>query len=301
MDEFDLISGDTMDAYAQVTEKDIPNYWAYARQFSLADHYFTSVHGPSLPNHLFSVAAQSGGAIDNGGHSSSGVSGLGCDGTSYGTVTVMDAGGNITQHPPCFDFLTLADLLEKAGISWRYYADDGGVMSMINHIRNSSLWNEHIAPAAQFAIDAGDGNLPAVSWIIPPGIASEHPPYSICEGENWTVSTLNALMQGPAWNSSAVFITYDDFGGFYDHVAPPQVDQLGLGPRVPLLIISPFARKGHVSHSVYEHSSILKFVETRYGLPPLTARDGAASDMFDSFDFNQEPQPPLILQPRVCR
>jgi len=107
-------------------------------------------------------------------------------------------------------------------------------------------------------------------------------------------------MQGPAWNSTAIFITYDDFGGFYDHAAPPQVDQFGLGPRVPLLIISPFAKISYVSHTVYEHSSILKFVETRYGLAPLTARDAGASDMLDSFDFNQTPQPPLILQTREC-
>jgi len=107
-------------------------------------------------------------------------------------------------------------------------------------------------------------------------------------------------MQGPAWSSTAVFITFDDFGGFYDHVPPPQVDQAGFGPRVPLLIISPYAKKGYVSHTTYEFSSILKFVETRYNLYPLTARDAAASDMFDSFDFQQTPQSPLILQTRAC-
>jgi phospholipase C len=301
MDKFDLISGDTLDAYMQVSEQDVPNYWAYARRFVLADNYFTSVHGPSIPNHLFSIAAQSGGVIDNGGNSASGVSGLTCDGTPYGTVTVLNANGNITQQRPCFDFQTLADLLEAAGIGWKYYSDDGGALSLINHIRNSPLWKEHIAPAAQFVSDAKAGHLPSVSWLIPPGAASEHPPYSICEGENWTVSVLNAVMQGPSWNSTAVFITWDDFGGFYDHVPPPQVDRFGLGLRVPLLIISPFAKAGYISHTVYEHSSVLKFVETRYGLKSLTSRDGAASDMLDSFDFNQQPQGPLLLTERQCR
>lgn len=174
-------------------------------------------------------------------------------------------------------------------------------MSLINHIRNGPLWKEHIAPAAQFVSDAKAGHLPSVSWLIPPGAASEHPPYSICEGENWTVSVLNAVMQGPSWNSTAVFITWDDFGGFYDHVAPPQVDRFGLGPRVPLLIISPFAKAGYISHTVYEHSSVLKFVETRYGLKSLTSRDGAASDMLDSFDFNQQLQSPLLITERQCR
>jgi phospholipase C len=299
MDRFDLISGGRLDAYTQMSEPDIPNYWAYARRFVLADQYFTSVHGPSLPNHLFSVAAQSGGVIDNEGSAGAGVA---CDGSPSGTVTVIDANGHRTEQSPCFDFMTLADRLRVAGVAWRYYIDvGGGVFATIRHLRNSPTWPKNISTTAQLVIDAETGNLPAMSWVIPPYQASEHSPNNICDGENWTVSTLNALMQGPAWNSTVVFITYDDFGGFYDHVAPPQVDQAGLGPRVPLLIISPFAREGQVSHTVYEHSSILKFVETRYGLPPLTARDGGASDMLDSFDFDQEPQPPLILQPRPCR
>jgi phospholipase C len=107
-------------------------------------------------------------------------------------------------------------------------------------------------------------------------------------------------MQGPAWNSTVVFVTYDDFGGFYDHVPPPQVDQFGMGPRVPLLIISPFAKRGYISHTLYEHSSMLKFVETLYHLPSLTARDAAASAMLDSFDFNRPPQPPLFLASHQC-
>lgn len=107
-------------------------------------------------------------------------------------------------------------------------------------------------------------------------------------------------MQSSEWNSTAVFIMWDDFGGFYDHVPPPQVDRLGLGPRVPLLIISPYAKSGYVSHTVSEQSSLLKFVERRYGLASLTARDRNASDMLDSFDFSQSPRPPLILPPRSC-
>jgi len=139
-----------------------------------------------------------------------------------------------------------------------------------------------------------------VSWVIPPSEASEHPPASICAGENWTVSVLNALMQGPDWNSTAVFLTWDDFGGLYDHVAPPQVDQFGLGPRVPLLIISPYAKSGYVSHTVSDHTSILKFIETRYHLQPLTSRDAQANPMLDSFDFTQRPRPPFLLTPRNC-
>jgi phospholipase C len=297
MDKFDVISGGTLSAYTQATQQEIPNYWAYASRFALADHYFTSVHGPSLPNHLFAIAAQSGGAIDNGGHPGPGTS---CDGSSWGTVTVIDEYGNRSQHAPCFDFKTLPDALEKAGISWRYYGDYGGFVSVMDQIRNSVLWKEDVAPSAQFLADAKSGQLPAVSWLLPPGDDSGHPPASVCAAENWTVSVLNAVMQGPDWNSTVVFVTWDDFGGFFDHVAPPQVDQFGLGPRVPLLIISPYAKGGYVSHTVYDHTSVLKFIETRYSLSPLTSRDAAASNMLDSFDFDTPPQPPLLLQPRTC-
>jgi phospholipase C len=297
MDKFDVISGGTWNAYKQATPQEIPNYWAYARRFTLADRYFTSVHGPSLPNHLFAITAQSGGAIDNGGNPGSGTD---CEGGLWGTVTVIDEHGNYSQQPPCFYFKTMPEDLEEAGISWRYYAEGGGFLSVMGNIRHSAMWAENIMAPAQFIADAKGGHLPAVSWLLPPGEYSEHPPGSMCEGENWTVSVLNAVMQGPDWDSTAVFVTWDDFGGFYDHVAPPQVDQFGLGPRVPLLIISPYAKAGHVSHTVYDHSSVLKFIETRYNVQPLTSRDAAASNMLDSFDFSGSPRPPLLLQPRTC-
>ncbi|HET6176396.1 MAG TPA: alkaline phosphatase family protein [Candidatus Sulfotelmatobacter sp.] len=295
MDRFDLISSG-LSAYTQVTQQQIPNYWAYAQHFVLADQYFTSVHGPSLPNYLFTIAAQSGGVIDN----ESGTGGVACDGSPSGTVTVIDASGDRSAQSPCFDFMTLPDLLEKAGVSWKYYEDGDGLLAMIGHIRNSPMWTQNRGTTAQFLQDAQTGQLPAVSWLVEAYEESEHPPNSICAGENDTTEFLNAMMQGPAWSSTAVFITYDDFGGFYDHVPPPQVDQDGLGPRVPLIIISPFARRGYISHTVYEHSSILKFIETRYHLQNLTARDAAASDMLDSFDFNQTPQSPLILPTQQC-
>ena len=297
VDKFDLISG-ALSAYTQVREEDIPNYRAYARQFVLADRYFTSVHGPSAPNYYYMIAAQSGGVIDDGDPGP----GTLCDGTPYGNVAVIDNAGNITYQAPCFDFPTLADSLESASLMWKIYADGlpGAMFASIRHIRASPMWQDHITSSAQFLTDAQNGQLPAMSWVFPAFGRSEHPPESVCAGENWTVQQLNAVMQGPAWDSTAVFVAYDDFGGFYDHVPPPQVDIMGLGPRVPLLIISPYAKAGYVSHTVYEHSSILKFVETRYQLPPLTARDGQASDMLDSFDFSQPPQPPLILGPRPC-
>lgn len=298
MDAFDLISGGSLDAYTQLAQQDIPNYWAYAQRFTLADAYFTSVHGPSFPNELYAIAAQSGGVIDNGSDYGAGVA---CDGSPAEVVTELHPDGTTTQISPCFDFPTLPDRLATKGISWMNYGGALNTFSTIRQIRNGSAWNTNFASSDQFVSDAQNGRLPAVSWVSAPEPDDEHPPLDWCSGENWTVQALNAVMQGPDWNSTVVFITWDDFGGLYDHVPPPQLDQFGLGPRVPLLIISPYAKAGFVVHTMYEHSSILKFVETRYGLAPLSTRDAIASDMRDSFDFTQTPQAPLILQTRTCQ
>jgi phospholipase C len=317
MDGFDLLDNGNVDGamlpYTQMREEDISNYFAYARNFVLADRMFSSINGPSFPNHLFTVAAQSGSAINNPTPAMSGKAvanskpGIwGCDSDPDDSVEVVNSNGEMTRQPPCFDFQTLADRLEAAGVSWKYYAPTRGqpgyiwsALDAIKHIRFGPLWAERVVPDGQFAEDARHGRLPAVSWLVT-GDASEHPPLSTCVGENWTVAQLNALMEGPDWASTAVFITWDDFGGFYDHVAPPVLDNFSLGPRVPLLAISPYARKGTVTHTQYEFSSFLAFVEKRFHLPALTDRDRQANDMLDSFDFNQEPLPPLILKMHSC-
>jgi phospholipase C len=149
-----------LNAYTQAYKEDIPDYWAYATHFVLADHYFTSVHGPSLPNHPFSVAAQSGGVIDNPSASGTGTN---CDGTPAGEVTLIDKNGNRRLQSPCFDLQTLPDLLQNARISWTYYSAGGGVLSLINHIRNGPDWQRNIATTEQFMTDARNGQLPAVS------------------------------------------------------------------------------------------------------------------------------------------
>jgi len=304
MDRFDLIpNGGDLLGYTQLQEEDIPNYFAYARYFTLADEMFSSLTGPSFPNHLYTVGAQSGGAINN--PSSAGI--WGCDSPGTATVQVMDEMGTIRRVYPCFEFRTLADGLEDAGISWRYYAPNRGqsgyiwsALDAIGHIRNGPLWAEKVVPPTRFIPDALGGNLPAVSWIVMASANSEHPPASSCVGENWTVRQLNAAMQGPDWSTTAIFVTWDDFGGFYDHVPPPVADNFGFGPRVPLLVISPFAKPGNISHTLYEYSSLLKFAEERFGLDPLTNRDALANDLLDSFDFSQNPLPPLILSERTC-
>jgi len=306
MDKFDLIAGGKdLLGYTQYTENDLPNYFAYARNFVLADAFFSSLKGPSFPNHLYTVGAQSGRAINNPSNSQGR---WGCDSPVNSRVQTLDdddkPDGGVY---PCFDFDTLADRLEEKGLSWKYYAPGEGqsgyiwsALDAIRHIRLTSLWEQHVVPTEQFVQDARNGDLPAVSWLVTSAGQSEHPPASVCVGENWTVEQLNALMEGPEWGSTVVFLTWDDFGGFYDHVPPPVADNFGFGPRVPLLIISPWARRGYITHTTLEFSSVLKFIEERFELDPLTERDEDANDLFDSFDFDHHPARPLILTTRHC-
>lgn len=311
MDQFDLIPDGTVNgdyqSYTQLRIADIPNYFAYAHHFVLSDNTFSSLMGASFSNHLYMIASQSGGAI-----------GLpvvakkpgtwGCDAQAGTFVQVMAQDTVISNQFPCFDFPTLGDSLNSANnIGWLSYApgegDDGYIWSAydaVNHVRNSAMWQQHVVPWEQFVTDAKSGNLPAVSWVVTSGATSEHPPASSCLGENTTVTQLNALMQGPDWPTTVVFLTWDDFGGLYDHVAPPMIDQYGLGPRVPMIIISPYAKSGYISHTLYSFDSVVKFIEERFNLPFLTDRDANANDMLDSFNFNQQPLAPFVLNTRQC-
>jgi phospholipase C len=312
MDRFDLINHGNVngayEAYSQLGQTDIPNYWSYATNFVLADNMFSSLMGPSYPNHLYTVAAQSGGVINNPLYNGQNPQAWGCDSPAGTTVLAIDADGDFENMFPCFDFQTLADSLNNAGVSWKYYAETdsnaGGyswsALDAINHIRNSPQWTTNVVSYTQFIKDAKNGSLPALSWVTPNFGNSEHPPSSTCQGENTIVSQINAVMQGPEWSSTAIFLTWDDTGTFYDHVPPPGIDQFGLGPRVPMLIISPYAMPGHISHTQYEYSSVLKFIEERFNLPFLTSRDANANDTTDSFNFNQTPLAPLVLNPQTC-
>jgi phospholipase C len=305
MDKFDVGCVDNDVCMSQLYQQDIPNYWTYASTFTLADAAFSSLHGVSFPNHLYTIGAQSDGVIDNPPMKESS---WGCDSPVGTTVPQLNSQGYESYVYPCFDFTTLADSMQNADLTWRYYAPSEGergyewsALDAINHIRNGPLWTTNVLPTTQFITDAQKGNLPALSWVTPPGYQSEHPEgTSTCAGENWSVSMINAVMQGPDWGSTAIVLTWDDYGGFYDHVAPPQVDFYGLGPRVPWIIISPYARPGYISNTTYEFSSFLKTVEERYSLPPLTDRDANANDILDSFDFTQNPLPPLVLTQRQC-
>jgi phospholipase C len=318
MDGFATIS-ETADefAYTQFQPGDLPNYWRWASSYVLGDNFFASAQGPSFPNHLYTIAAQSGRTHENvyqdldelrERHRDTGLfKAWGCDSMGDAYAVVVDSEGVRKKVPPCFDFLTEGDLLSEAKIPWAYYAatqyQNGYLWSAydaIRHVReNEAYWQTHIFPVDGFAEQARAGLLPPVTWVTPRFELSEHPEYSMCHGENWTTEIVNAIMESPEWDSTAIFITWDDYGGFYDHVPPPRVDDFGFGIRVPLLVISPYARQGFVSHELGEFSSVLRFVEDNWGLTQLTHRDREATPLLSAFDFEQAPRPPDPLPLRT--
>ncbi len=273
MDSF-VYAVNTCDTMGHYDSRDIPYYWDYASKFVLMDNFFSSMMGPSLPNHLYLIAGQSGNLTDDSFPASS------------------------------LNFPTIMDELDSHSLSWKYYSGTPGTFTTptvydplpaFESFKTNASMMQHLAPHDAFLTDLKNGSLSNVTWVMPKAGQTEEAPENITVGELSIVSEINAVMQSPYWNSTAIFVTWDDWGGFYDHVAPLQVDSLGLGFRVPCLVISPYAKEGFVDHTQGEFSSILKFIETDYSLPPLTARDAATSNMLEAFNFSQTPRASLVL------
>jgi phospholipase C len=275
---------------------EISNYWNYAMLYVLQDHMFESVASYSLPAHLYMLAGQSGGYYNAAAQA----------------------------RPSTYNFPEITELLTGGKIDWKYYVTSGAKPDTEDaHVVGSNsqeeqhpdqytLWNplpafpavqndpnqrSRLQGTSQFYLDAKNGTLPQVSWIIPSAAVSEHPPSSVKTGMTYVTGLVNAAMQGPDWKSTAIFISWDDWGGFYDHLSPPQIDQYGLGIRVPGIVISPYARQNYVDHHTYSFESWLRIVEERFGIQPMVARDTNALDMLDGFNFQQTPRPPYILDP----
>ena len=287
MDGF--MAGSEGDAMAWHDYREVPNYWNYANLYVLQDRLFESITSYSLPAHLYMLAAQSGG---------------------YYSVR--------QPNPTSFGFPEITQLLTSGQINWKYYVNRGpaagaadlGTPSGDADETTYTYWNplpafpavkndptqfSRLTDATQFYTDAQNGTLPQVSWVIPNSGFSEHPPADIVTGMTYVTGLVNAVMNSPQWNTTAIFIAWDDWGGFYDHITPPTVDQYGFGIRVPGLVISPYSRQGYVDHKTYSFESWLRLVEERFGVVPMTGRDNTANDMTDAFDFTQQPRPPLIL------
>ena len=256
---------------------------------------FQSNTGPSFVAHQYTIAGQSGGASEDppGGP-------WGCDAPAGTVVSLI--GPNGTDGPgvfPCFDYMTMADLLDAKGISWRYYApsaasDSNFILSAyqaIRHIIFGPDWKTNVvSPETQVLTDIANGQLAQVTWIVPAFNNSDHPG-APAQGPDWVASIVNAIGESKFWNSTTIFISWDDWGGWYDHVPPPQVDDMGLGFRVPLIVVSPYAKHGYVSHVTHESASFLHYTEEIFGLPSLGTRDTTADDLSDCFDYTQTPAP----------
>jgi phospholipase C len=292
-------------AYSYVPSSQIQAYWTMATQYTLADRMFQSNTGPSFIAHQYMIAGQSGGADENPVPSTAP---WGCDAPA-GTTTPL-IGPNGTDLPgvfPCFDYQTMADLLDANGITWRYYApanpppigSTSSAYEAIRHIFYGNEWKNDISPQTQVLTDIANGDMAQVTWIVPDWLHSDHPGNNSNEGPDWVASIVNAIGASPFWNSTAIFIMWDDWGGWYDHVVPQAIDNMGPGFRVPLIVVSPYAKHGYVSHQVYETAAPLTFMEKNFGLPNLGARDATANDLSDCFDYSQKPTPYVAIQTKV--
>jgi len=338
MDCFNALWGGThLEGYVQYTKPQIPNYWAYAGHFELADHFFSSVYGPTGIEHLWSVAGDSDGFVNHETPDQFGKDRTPrqyCDDPTekawafkktmtqqqqqqaFTAEKSKQTASQITafwaERWPCItntNFRTLPDELIAGGVSWRKYQGANTWVQPLREVKHD--WTDpqvrrQIVPPGHFLKEAAAGTLPSVSWLTPPLRESDHPPGSICVGENWTVKYLNALMKSPDWPTTAVVLTWDDFGGFYDHVPPPHPDLFGLGPRVPAIIISPWA-KVTINHQQMSFDSVLNFIETIFNVQPLPLQRGpssndpaAGNDMLSAFNFEKKPTPRLFLHPRNC-
>ncbi|HEX8816536.1 MAG TPA: alkaline phosphatase family protein [Terriglobales bacterium] len=307
--------------YKYVQASDVAAYFQFAEQYAFGDRMFQTNQGPSFPAHQFIFAGTSSPTassplfVADDPNTADGFNVAGCVAPAEETVDLIGPDGKYVAPPiyPCLEHKTLSDELDAKGVSWAYYtsssSDIWNAPSAIHHIcqpqqQNGELacsgqsWNNVRLPAKTILTDITSNNLPAVSWVIPTGQASDHPAYpSTIQGPSWVASIVDAIGQSPYWADTAIIVTWDDWGGWYDHVPPPQVrvncTLWGCGYiygfRVPLIVISPYAKPGYISHVNHDFGSILKFVEGVFKLPSLGYADALADDLSDCFDFKQTP------------
>jgi phospholipase C len=305
MDGFDLEAswgGPKNPEYVYVPHKESKPYFDMAHEWVLADRMFQSQLDESFVAHQYIIAAQAASAVDlpNGD--------WGCIGGSYDTVGTITQDRNYYGPPEraCFDYKTLGDELDNAGRTWRFYASwygsrasgDGAVWSSyqaVKHIYYGKDWaKDVITPNYRFITDVRKGRLANFTWITPVCDDSDHVNCPGGYGPSWVSALVNTIGESKFWDSTAIFVQWDDWGGTYDHVPPPYEGYDSLGFRVPLLVISPYAKQNYVSHVQYETASVLRFAEDLFGLPQLAAADARAnspaSPPGDCFDFSQSPR-----------
>jgi phospholipase C len=304
------------------TAREIPNYWAYAKNYVLQDHMFEPVASWSLPSHMWMVSAWSA-------RCASPTDPLSCH-------TDIGLGPRNPPPPGDFPWTDLTWLLYTHQVSWGYYVGNGGtpdcpgseMFCLTKHqaAGTPGIWNPlpkfedvnqdgqlgNVRPVRSFLQAARTGNLPNVSWIVPDQRNSEHPPASVRTGEAYVTRLVNAVMRSPEWSSTAIFVSWDDWGGFYDHMAPPRVDEAGYGIRVPGLMISPYAKTGTIDHQTLSFDAYMKFIEDDFlggqridpatdgrpdSRPSIREDSPMLGNLAGEFDFSQPPQAPMLLDP----
>jgi phospholipase C len=307
--------------FKYVNPADVQPYFALAEQYTFGDRMFQTNEGPSFPAHQFIISGTSAPTATSPLFASenpvlAGGGPAGCIAPLAETVAIIDATGSETSAPrayPCFEHPTLTDLLQTNGVTWRYYTPSAGSIwtgpDAIEHICqqktiNGKLtctgpdWTQNVViPQSKFLVDIASGNLAQVTWIIPSGLSSDHALTNDGSGPSWVASVVNAIGHSPYWANTAIIITWDDWGGWYDHVAPFKVINDGVswgsgyvyGFRVPLIVVSPYAKAAYISHTTHDFGSILKYIETTFKLPSLGYADTPADDLSDCFDLTHSP------------
>jgi phospholipase C len=321
--------GGAPDVMGYHDEHEIPNYWSYARNFVLQDHLFEPIASWSLPQHLVMVSEWAAACRST------------ADPMSCTTVLTHTAPPlkpkKLARNPdlaPVYPWTDLTYLMHQHHVSWAYYVmsglepdcADGDVECKPGKLDKGTpgIWNVlpgfvtvkednergNIQDLRRFYTAAKSGTLPAVTWICPSQRYSEHPPWLVSDGQSYVTGLINAIAQGPDWNSTAIFLSWDDWGGFYDHVAPPKVNQMGYGLRVPAMVISAYARKGYIDHQVLSHDAYVKFIEDDFlggqridpqtdgrpdSRPSVPENAPQLGNLLSDFDFNQSPRPAFVL------
>jgi phospholipase C len=290
--------------FQYVDPSQVVPYFQLAQRFTFGDRMFQTNQGPSFPAHQYIISGTSTpGSVGNWAgwfvaeNPAPNGRATGCvEAPPDGLVMLIDPTGvESASIYPCFEHATLIDLLDQAHVSWRYYAPNTGSIwtgpNAIRHLREGADWSNVIVPQTGVLTDIANHQLAQVSWVMPSGQASDHALSTDGTGPAWVASIVNAIGSSSYWNDAAIVITWDDWGGWYDHVAPPIANSYEYGFRVPLIVVSPFAKAGYVSHVQHDFGSILNLIEKTFSLPSLGYADARADDLSDCFDFTQAPIP----------
>ena len=291
--------------YSYLRHDVIRPYRAMASQYVLADHMFPAMFGPSFTAHLTLIAGTTNEKPNKAVVDLPNGTPWGCDAPLGTNTPTLNEQRVITPGSggfPCFtQFTTMADTLDEKGVSWKYYAPNillypaWSAFDAIKSVRYGPDWAKVQTPEWQVLLDAKNGTLPSMSWVTPDAQDSDHPGEGSDTGPSWVAAVVNSIGKSQYWDSTAIFVVWDDWGGWYDNVPPPQLDFKGLGIRVPCIVISPYAKKGYVSHVRYEFGSMLHFSEQVFGLRALGPASAGYTDlrantMLDAFDFTQKPR-----------